>query len=42
MSYQQTAKNNKGSLTQKIVMMEDIRNVEEYDNMGEKDLLREH
>jgi len=42
MSYQQTAKKDKGSLTQKIVMMEDIRGVEEYDNMNEKELLREH
>ena len=42
MSYQQTTKNKQASLTQKIVMMEDIRAVEEYDNMNEKDLLREH
>ena len=42
MSYQQTGKNSKVSLTHKIVMMEDIRAVEEYDNMNEKDLLREH
>ena len=41
MSYQQTAKKDKGSLTQKIVMMEDIKAVEEYDSMNEKDLLRE-
>jgi hypothetical protein len=32
----------KASLTQKIVMMEDIRSAEEYDSMNEKELLREH
>ena len=30
----------KASLTQKIVMMEDVRGAEEYDSMNEKDLLR--
>jgi hypothetical protein len=29
-SYSQAAKNNKANLTRKLVMMEDIKNAEEY------------
>ena len=41
-SYSQASKNPKASLTKKLVMMEDIKNAEEYENMNEKELLREH
>lgn len=42
MSQHQTGKSSKANLTRKLVMMEDIKNAEEYENMNEKDLLREH
>jgi acetyl-CoA acetyltransferase len=41
-SYSQAAKNPKANLTRKLVVMEDIKNAEEYENMNEKELLREH
>lgn len=41
-SYSQAANNSKTNLTRKLVMMEDIKNAEEYENMNEKELLREH
>lgn len=34
MSQHQTAKAGKVSITRKLVMMEDIKNTEEYDNMN--------
>ena len=41
LSQHQTSKSvGKGNLTRKLVMMEDIKNAEEYENMNEKDLLR--
>lgn len=40
MSQQQPTKSSKASLTQKIVMLENIKAVEEYESMNEKDLLR--
>lgn len=36
MSVRQPSKPGKVNLTRKLVMMEDIKNAEEYDNMNEK------
>jgi hypothetical protein len=40
-SYSQAGKQ-KVNLTRKLVIMEDIKNGEDYENMNEKELLREH
>jgi hypothetical protein len=40
-SYSQAGKQ-KVNLTRKLVIMEDIKNAEDYENMNEKELLREH
>ena len=39
-SMHQNVKNSKVNIAGKLVMMEDIRNAEEYDSMNEKELLR--